>query len=321
MSADLLPVPVSTGFPVSDSMVNAQSLLAAFLAGRTETTLRAYAADLQDFAGFLGLADPVVAVQQLLASGPGQANGLALGYKADLLNRKLKAATVNRRLAALRSVVKMARTLGMVTWGLEVAGMRSQPYRDTRGPGRDGYKKLLAAAKDQKPDKAARDTAILHLLYDLALRRGEVVALELMDVDLVSCRVAVMGKGRTEKEFLTLPEPTTTVLRAWMEFRGDRPGALFINFDHAGKGERLTGKSVERLVKRLGMLVGIKARPHGLRHSAITEALTITRGDVRRVQKFSRHLDSRTVLRYDDCREDVGGQVAALVAEEGNKLT
>jgi integrase/recombinase XerC len=299
MSAEFLPVLVSTGFPVCDSVVNAHSLLAAFLAGRTETTLRAYAADLKDFAGFLGFADPVLAVQQLLSTGPGQANSLVLGYKADLLNRKLKAATVNRRLAALRSVVKMARTLGMIAWALEVSGLRSQPYRDTRGPGRDGFRKLLGAVKEQKPIKAARDVAILHLLYDLALRRGEVVALDIMDVDLAAGRVAVMGKGRTEKEFLTLPEPTSASLSAWMEFRGDCPGAFFINFDHAGKGNSLTGKSVGRLVERLGKQVGITARAHGLRHAAITEALTITGGDVRRVQKFSRHLDSQTVLRRD----------------------
>ena len=47
-------------------------------------------------------------------------------YRAHLQDRKLSPATINRRLAALRSLVKLARTLGLVTWGLEVEGLRSQ---------------------------------------------------------------------------------------------------------------------------------------------------------------------------------------------------
>ena len=55
-------------------------------------------------------------------------------------------------------------------------------------------------------------------------------------------------------------------------------------------------------------------RPHGLRHAAITEALNLTKGDVRRVQRFSRHKDVRVLNRYDDNREDLGGEVARLVS-------
>jgi len=51
-----------------------------------------------------------------------------------------------------------------------------------------------------------------------------------------------------------------------------------------------------------------------LRHAAITEALDITRGDVRAVQKFSRHRDLRTLTVYDDNRRDLAGEVAKLVA-------
>jgi len=60
-------------------------------------------------------------------------------------------------------------------------------------------------------------------------------------------------------------------------------------------------------------LIGL-VRPHGLRHAAITHALDVTGGDVRRVQKFSRHRDLRTLTVYDDNRQDIAGQVAAMVA-------
>ncbi len=58
----------------------------------------------------------------------------------------------------------------------------------------------------------------------------------------------------------------------------------------------------------------VKARPHGLRHAAITEALELTSGDGRAVQRFSRHRDVRTIERYDDSRQDLAGEVAWKVA-------
>jgi integrase/recombinase XerC len=49
---------------------------------------------------------------------------------------------------------------------------------------------------------------------------------------------------------------------------------------------------VHRIVWALGEQAGLGVmRPHGLRHAAITEALELTRGDVRAVQRFSRHRD------------------------------
>ena len=70
-----------------------------------------------------------------------------------------------------------------------------------------------------------------------------------------------------------------------------------------------------RIVRRLGEEAGIPhLRPHGLRHTAITQALELTRGDIRAVQRFSRHKDPRTVVLYDDAREDKAGEVAKLVA-------
>ena len=56
-------------------------------------------------------------------------------------------------------------------------------------------------------------------------------------------------------------------------------------------------------------------RPHGLRHASITAALDITGGDVRAVQRFSRHRNLTTLTVYDDNRLDLGGKVARLVAE------
>jgi integrase/recombinase XerC len=288
-------------------------LVAAFLAGRSPQTLRAYRQDLEDFAAWRGKSDLESAARELLGRGPGPANAIALRYRAALMERALAAATINRRLAALRSLTRIARTIGVVTWTLEVPGLPAAPYRDTSGPGLAGVRQLLRAAAARRDAKGLRDVAIVRLLFDLGLRRGEVVALERADVDLDAGALAVLGKGRREKQRLTLPPPTAAALEAWLAVRGAAPGALFLNVDRARKGGRLTSSSVYRLVRRLGADVDLMVRPHGLRHAAVTAGLDLT-GDLRAVQRFSRHADVRTVGKYDDNRSDLGGKIAQLVA-------
>jgi integrase/recombinase XerC len=208
----------------------------------------------------------------------------------------------------------LARTLGLVPWTLEAPSVKSAAYRDTRGPGRRGFDLLLEELDRRGDRKATRDRALLRLLFDLALRRGEAVALDLADVNLEASTVAVIGKGRRERLLLTLPAETANALRAWLEVRGLEPGPLFVNADRARKGARLTGRSVARVLAAIGQRVGLTVRPHGLRHAAITAALDLTGGDVRKVQRFSRHADVRTVALYDDAREDLAGEVARRVA-------
>ena len=156
---------------------------------------------------------------------------------------------------------------------------------------------------------------ILRLLFDLALRRGEVAALDFEDVDLKNNKISVLGKGRTEKEFFTLPVPTAKDLKNWIDLRGDQPGALFTNLDRAKKGAgRLTGTAIYYIVQRYGKDVDLTVRPHGLRHAAITEALRLTNGNYQMTAKFSRHANPKTLKFYDDNLEDLGGKVAAMLA-------
>jgi integrase/recombinase XerC len=310
-----LPVPVQPPAGALDATPATARLVEAFLAGRSPRTVRAYSGDLSDFAGIVGAATVAAAAAQLLAGGAGQANALALDYRTDLLNRGLSPATVNRRLAALRSLVKLGRLLGLVAWSLEAEGVKSEAYRDTRGPGRDGFRRLLAVLADRHDAKGVRDRALLRLTYDLGLRRAEAVGIDVADLDREAGTVAVLGKGRREKITLTLPAPTEAALDAWLAVRGTGPGPLFHRLDRAGKGKgRLTGAGVYDIIVSLGRRVGLRVRPHGLRHSAITSALDATNGDIRAVQRFSRHKDVRVIARYDDNRQDLAGQVARKVA-------
>jgi len=300
----------------------ALDLVAAFLAGRTPTTLRAYRQDLADFARFVGASGPGPAVDLLVSGTAGQANRLALGYRAHLSERRLAPATVARRLAALRSLVKLARMLGRVSWSLDVEGPRTEAYRDTRGPGLDGWRALLARARaGATTPKGKRDLALIRLMHDLGLRRGEAVALDVADLDFHGRTVAVIGKGKAEPVRLTLNGPTAAALRDWIEAHPDpRPAApLFVRLDPGAVAPtRIDADNVARMVRALGRKAGLArgVRPHGLRHQAITRILELTAGNLVAAQKFARHADPKTTQRYDDNRRDVAGQMARLLGED-----
>lgn len=294
-------------------------LVGAIFAELTARTARTYSSDYRDFARFLGASGPGPALDALVAMSPGQANAMALAYRVHLSDRQLAPGTIARRLVALRSAVKAARRIGLITWGLDVGGPKAETLRDTRGPGLDGWRKMLATAKaEASTPKGLRDLALVRLLHDLGLRRGEAVSLDLANVDLEARTVAVVGKGKRQATRLTLPRPTADSLAAWIASRGNSPGPLFRPLDPgASPDERLTGEAVRRIVAALGKRSGLARvpRPHGLRHSAVTEALDAGR-DIRDVRRFARHADINTTIRYDDNRRDVAGEIADLIAGE-----
>src|SRR5947209_5996509 len=228
--SDYLPVPLSRRDGLDPESAAAR-LLRAFLNGRKAETITAYRQDLEDFQTFIRAPNLEQAASLLLARGPGEANALALDYKAHLMDRELAANTINRRLTALRSLVKLGRTLGVVSWTIEVQSVKADPYRGPRGAGRAGFRDMLDSLAKRKDPKSMRDRAILRCLFDLGLRRAEVLNLDLEDLDLEAGTVAVLGKGRNSKMKLTLPPETRRALDAWIAVRGVAPGPLFCSMN------------------------------------------------------------------------------------------
>jgi integrase/recombinase XerC len=316
MSGELAIRPETSTLRLSGSDV-----LDAFLSGRNANTLEAYAFDLSDFARFVGASSPSAAVDGLLELGHGGANRVVLAYKAGMTERKLATATIARRIASLRSMVKLARQIGRVEWTLDVESPKVTKYRDTTGPGLDGWHKMKKKGMELATTTAQgkRDIALMNLMHDSCLRRGECVALDLVDVDLERSQVAIIGKGKTEREWITISTQAKDALVNWIAARGDEPGPLFIRLDPAATGiERITGDSVNRIVAKLGQKSGLKrkVRAHGLRHQGITRALDLTNGNVRMVQGLSRHADPRTLMKYDDARRDDAGTLANMLGND-----
>lgn len=301
--------------------IEADELIAAFLSGKSPKTIEAYKRDLEDFRQFLDARDMDHVARIFLSNSLHRANHLALKYKTYLVEeRKLQPTTVNRKLASVRSLTDMAYTLGMVNWKVRIKNQKVESNsRDTKGPGKSGVQKLQEEVGKRTDPKGLRDQALLHILYDLALRRSEVVGLDLDDVDLEQGTLRILGKGRLQKETLSIPTRTRKVLKEWIDLRGNQEGPLFVNFHHDGtvNGKRLTADGLYYVVKHLGKKTGQKVRPHGLRHTSISEAVRRTQAigmDVTKVLKFSRHKNLNTLQVYIDGVEGAQGEIAELVA-------
>jgi len=280
----------------------------------SDRTRETYGQGLREWMDFTSSGSVEDGVALLFTLGPMKANALVYDFRRSLVEKDVAPSTVNARLTAIRSLVKHASALGVIGWTLNVPGLKIESYRDTTGPGRRAVRAAVETLQDRGDAKGKRDVAIVRLLHDLALRRGEVIRLDVEDLDLEAGTVAIIGKGRTEKVRYTLPDPTKAALADWMEARGPEPGPLFTNFNRAGRRGRLSPRAVNYIMEKLSKEIGATLRPHGLRHTSITQALDATNGDVRAVQKFSRHRDLRTLTIYDDNRQDFHGQVARLVA-------
>ena len=149
-------------------------------------TRRSYAAALKDFFGReLETEMSVAAIELFLQLPEREAIGHVLNYRGQLLTAGLAAATVNARLAGLRSFVIHAYKRKLCNFWLDdIKSVKAQSYKDTRGISIDQFQ-LLIDGIDRSTVMGKRDYAMLRLLWDNALRRAEVCGLDRADFHLV----------------------------------------------------------------------------------------------------------------------------------------
>jgi integrase/recombinase XerC len=316
---DIMELQHSSEHNLINTPITMGPLVSNFLNEKSPSTLTAYQRDLSVFAGFLSTVSVENALSQLFSLDQGKANFLVLRYKAYLKEKGLQPTTINRRLSAIRSIVKLANLVGYISWKIEVQNLMVTPYRDTRGPGKDVFNQMLQSCEGQPPPQGIRNRAVLRLLYDLALRRGEVSRLDIEDLDLNTNRLSILGKGRTQKEIMSLPDLTANALKNWLHCYPGTTGPLFINLSRSRPmNERLSASGIYRIVSKLGDLIGHKVRPHGLRHTAITEAckkIVSHQIGIEELLDFSRHKDIRTLFIYRDRERNVQGLISRLISE------
>ncbi len=288
---------------------------------KSPATRRAYAGDLKHFFQTIASADPNPAlIREFLGLDRFAATSLVLKYKSLLGDKSLAEATVNRRLAAIKSLVDYARKVGKCEWSLaDVRGDKVKPYRDTTGVDVAALRRMLGIPK-RETLAGKRDYALLRLLWENALRRGEVSRANLSDFEPESRKLRIFGKGRGQQaETISLSVRAVEALQEWLAAYGtSNPEApLFCALDRVSCGHRLSTTSIYRIVRAIATEAGIKKimSPHRIRHSAITAALDSTQGDVRRVQRLSRHAKLDTLIVYDDNRQDLQGDVSQVLSD------
>jgi integrase/recombinase XerC len=218
-------------------------------------------------------------------------------YSAWLSGQGYAASTIARRLACLRSFYKYQRRQGVVAADPS-GGLRNpkQPKRLPRLLRVEEVIRLLDAVPTAEP-LGVRDRAMFETLYGGGLRVGELVGLDLDDLDLDQELIRVRGKGRRER-LCPVGRMAATWIGHWRGLRrpsrGDEP-ALFLN----RYGSRLSSRSVGRLLEDYLAALGLDraASPHTLRHSFATHLLD--RGaDLRSVQELLGHRNLTTTQIY-----------------------
>ena len=143
--------------------------------------------------------------------------------------------------------------------------------------------------------KEKRDLAMIDLLYSTGMRVGELVNLNITDIDFEQRECVVFGKGDKERR-VYFDAKTKIHLKEYLDSRGDDNPALFVTLD--APHDRLKISGVEIRVRNLGRSLGMnKIHPHKFRRSMATRA--IDKGmPIEQVQKILGHSQIDTTMQY-----------------------
>jgi len=156
----------------------------------------------------------------------------------------------------------------------------------------------LMNAPEKDNIKGLRDKAIMELFFSTGLRLSELCSIN-RDLDLSKDEFSIRGKGEKVR-VVFLSEQAKDSIHNYLKSRKDLDEPLFIQFSHNGsKSNRLTPRSVERIVKFYAIKAGIskKVTPHIIRHSFATDLLS-NGADIRSVQMMLGHANIATTQIY-----------------------
>jgi len=273
----------------------------------SEGTRRAYRKDITDFfVRMTGTKPKQDSIAEFLRLDGHKATVVVTKYRIQLNESGLSPNTINRRLAAIKSLITFGRKLGICNYAVDVDNVTTQTYRDTSGVTEREFLEVIRQC-DRSTLIGKRNYALLLLLWGNALRRNEISTLDVGHFDANKGIVEILGKGKQKRVAINLPKQTTVAIADWLIARhGDMSSnfPLFTAVDFHHFGHRLTGDGIYKIVRGLFERAGIEKNmsPHRCRHSAITALLEKTDGNVRKAQKLSRHAKLNTLQIYDDNR-------------------
>ena len=280
-------------------------------------TVRAYDSDVAQFLAWLA-GERGVRISQLPLAA---LEAAAVRSWVVSLNRAGQArATVARKLSGVRAFMQYLRREDVIEADPTAAAVAPALDRTIPVHLSEAEMAALLDSIDVSSPLGRRDRALFELCYASGLRLSELVGIDLEDVDLGARLVRVLGKGGRER-VIPFNQSSAEAIRAWMRDRvgivsgagrreagtGSREAGggrrsrrrheepLFVNY----RGDRLTGRSVDRLLRRYVALGSARTgiSPHALRHSFATHLLQ--RGaDLRGIQELLGHARLSTTERY-----------------------
>jgi len=233
---------------------------------------------------------------------PDQITGVDLrNFRLAALENGCKPSTWNRRRIGLRKFCQ---------WAVQAGYLATDPSGDLKGKEseelpprwlekreqqrllRQLEKEVNTVCTDQVHWQALRDQAIIGMMLYAGLREMEVVDLDVNDITLGErSGKVVIRSGKGDKR-ATLPLGAE-VRHMLLLLNKKKEGPLFLN----RTGGRLSTRSIQRLVKQIGVRAGVDLTPHDLRHS-FAKRLVEGEVPVTTVQKLLRHARLETTARY-----------------------
>ena len=238
-------------------------------------------------------------------------------YRMHLEARGLAPGTINLRLAAVRRLAYEAADSGLLS-PEQAAGVRRVKGAKKRGV-RVGNWLLAKQASalwqlpDKKTLKGKRDRAILSLLLSCGLRRGELAALELDDIQRREDHWAIVDLAGKGGHVRTVPVPdwVAQTICDWVAAAGISGGKLFRCVCRAGKtwGELITDRVVWHVVKDYAAKLGLRQlAPHDLRRSR-ARLCHVAGGELEQIQFLLGHVSVQTTEKYLGCKQRIRNAV------------
>ncbi|MQQ09371.1 tyrosine-type recombinase/integrase [Epibacterium sp. SM1979] len=266
------------------------------LQGASDNTVTAYGGDVRDFLAFM----------TLHLGGPQGLGALAQISTGDM--RAWMAATRADGVGPRSLARKLSSVKTFYRWLAEREGFEPTAVLSARAPkftqklprplSEDAAKAVLdtVALQSQTPWVAARDVAVVTLLYGLGLRISEALSLKGRDAPLPDV-LRILGKGQKERMVPVLPVARDAVAHylKLCPFPLEADGPMFRGVRGGALSPNLIQKTVAQTRAQLGLPA--TATPHALRHSFATHLLEAG-GDLRSIQELLGHASLSTTQNY-----------------------
>lgn len=256
-------------------------------------TIRNYKADLQQFLAYFTPPDGE-------APAPAEIDPLAIReWMGGLHRENLSNVTIRRKLAAVRSFLRDLQRRGLIEKNVaKLVRTPRTPQTLPRVMTAEHANNLVDGVAEKSAEKplGPRDVALFEFLYGCGVRVGELVALNLEDIDFSGRWLLVRGKGRKERQ-APFGSKAAAALERYLIIRSPKPEerAVFLN----ARGGRLSDRSVRSLVKFYSSLIldDPSVHPHSFRHAFATHLLA-DGADLRSIQELLGHARLSTTQKY-----------------------